>query len=311
MMAHVTVAIPVYNGEDYISEALQSILAQTRKVDQIIICDNHSTDNTVKVAENFLAQFKEVNTQIIINEKNIGGFRNFNKCMELCTTDYLLLLGADDRLKPYTIEKQLKMFKDYPDLALIGGRTDHINEDGKIIKKAKKVNTDIFNKGQVLEFISKTSLYMKHSTILLNTNYTKQVGLWDLKVGCDERYSARVLKDYPIAQIGESLADERIHLDQGTKSENKRFNDKILHFEENLKVADLESSPERKRKAQKLLENWIASQCIYISRSFKKDFGDKQIALKYWLYGLKRNPKYYLNIYFFNRIKAAKRRLSI
>jgi len=296
MRNQVTIAVPVYNGEKYVIETLQSILDQTVKIDHVIICDNHSTDNTVITVKKFISENKDVDIKLFVNSENIGGFRNFNRCMELCTSDYLLLLGADDTLKPEAIEKQLGVFDEYPDLALIGGITDFIY-DGKLVLNNNTSEIIIFNKGQIVEFIKKTNLYMQHSTILFNYKLTKQIGLWEIKIGADERFNARVLKHYPIAFFGKPLVNQRIHLKQETNSENLRFHDKIEHFEENYKMASLETTPKRVKKAQRLLNDWIACQCIGVGKSVWKKFGKKKLAIEYWLYGLRRNPFFYLKRY--------------
>ena len=312
MKKKVTVAIPVFNGEKYILEALQSIIDQTIKVDHIIVCDNHSTDNTIKIVKQFKQEHEKWDTKLHINELNIGNIKNYNKCMELCQSDYLLILSSDDKLKNYTIEKQLNFFESHPEFALVGGRVDNIDSAGEIISRNTKLKDRLFNKGEILELINETRLWIQHSTVLLNTKFTKTIGFWDTKyIGGDERFWAQVLLKYPIVLLGTALVEERIHLEQLGKKEHLKYKDKIMHFESNLKVANFESSPERIRKTQKLLKNWIASQSIVVSNSVRKNSGKKQLAKKYWYYGLKTSPYYYFERYIFNKVKAVKRRLSI
>lgn len=310
MKKKVTVAIPVFNGEKYILEALQSIIDQTVKVDHIIVCDNHSTDNTAQIVNRFKLEHEKWDIKLHINELNIGNIKNYNKCIELCQSDYLLILSSDDRLKNHTIEKQLNFFESHPKFALVGGRVDNIDSAGEIILRNTKLKDRIFNKREILELINETRLWIQHSSVLLNTKFTKTIGFWDTThIGGDERFWAQVLLKYPIALLGEVLVEERIHLEQLGKKEHLKYKDKIMHFETNYKIAYYESSPERIKKTQKLLKNWIASQSIIVSNSVWKNSGEKQLAIKYWYYGLKTNPVYFIKRYTYVQVKKATKRV--
>ena len=76
MKRTITVSIPVYNGEMYIIEALDSVLNQSRKVDQIIICDNKSTDNTIKLVKNYIRSHENHNFYLFEGKTNIGFQKN-------------------------------------------------------------------------------------------------------------------------------------------------------------------------------------------------------------------------------------------
>jgi len=304
MKKEVTVTIPVFNGEKYILEALKSIIDQTIKINHIIICDNHSTDNTVKAVKNFKREHEEIDIQIHINNANLGNMRNYNKCMELCHSDYLLILSSDDKLKPDTIEKQVHFLEEHPEIAFVAGKVDYIDEDGNLIGKDRKVKDCILKKGEILELIQATNLWIQHSAILFNRKYTKTIGDWEYKlIGGDERFYARVLRQYPIALLGDYLVEQRVHTEQLGTREHLRYKDKIMHFETNLKVADWEDDPKRASKAKKILKKWIASQSIAVSNSAWKNFGKKQLSIKYWFYGLKTSPNYYFKRYIYSKMK--------
>jgi len=306
MKKKVTVAIPVYNGEKYILDALLSIISQTSKPDQIIVCDNQSPDNTVNILNKFKQDHKDFDIKLHVNETNLGNIKNYNKCMELCQSEYLLILSSDDRLKKDALEKQLRFFDNHPELAFVGGRVDYINNAGEFICRNKKIENRIYNRGELLEFIRDTKLWIQHSAVLLKTKYTNTIGFWDSNyIGGDERFWAKVILEYPIAMLGDVLAEERTHSEQLGNREHLRFKDKILHFETNFNIAKYESSPERIREAKKVLNDWVANQCITVSNSVRKNYGKKDLAIKYWLYGLRRNPNYYFKRYIYWKIKSS------
>ena len=84
----ISVAMTTFNGEKYIEKQIESILNQSLSVDEIIICDDGSTDNTIEL-------MKKYNVQIIQNKKNLGYKLNFKKAMEKCKGDYIFLCDQD------------------------------------------------------------------------------------------------------------------------------------------------------------------------------------------------------------------------
>src|SRR5512139_3417667 len=78
-----SVALCTYNGERYLLEQLESIAGQTVPVDEIVICDDHSTDRTPDIIRNFAAT-STLPVRAYFNEKNLGSDKNFEKAIELC-----------------------------------------------------------------------------------------------------------------------------------------------------------------------------------------------------------------------------------
>ncbi len=110
----ITVAIPSYNKERYIDKCIQSILAENDKIAEIILVDNCSTDNTFEVAKRYEPKIKCVK-----NETNLGMSGNWNKCIDLCKTDWLMIFHADDEMLPGAIDKYVELINQYPSLGLV------------------------------------------------------------------------------------------------------------------------------------------------------------------------------------------------
>lgn len=89
----ISVALCTYNGERYIREQIESILNQTLPVDEIVVCDDGSTDDTLSIIESF-----QGNTDIRIyrNETNLGVCANFQKAVDLCRGVYIFFSDQDD-----------------------------------------------------------------------------------------------------------------------------------------------------------------------------------------------------------------------
>lgn len=91
----VSIAMATYNGGRHIQEQLDSFVGQTRLPDELIVCDDDSSDDTVTILERF-AETAPFSVWIIRNDVNIGYAKNFAKAMSLCRGDLVFLSDQDD-----------------------------------------------------------------------------------------------------------------------------------------------------------------------------------------------------------------------
>ncbi len=98
-----SVAMCTYNGESYLDEQLQSILEQTEPIDEIVICDDGSIDKTLSIIEKFIKAGTPI--RLILNQKNLGYTRNFEKAICLCSGDIIFLADQDDIWMPEKVKK--------------------------------------------------------------------------------------------------------------------------------------------------------------------------------------------------------------
>lgn len=105
----ISVLMPAYNAEDYIKDAIKSVLAQTYENWELIIIDDWSTDNTPSI----ISEFVETDNRIkkIFNEKNMGAAHSRNIALNFCCGEYIALLDSDDIWLPSKLEHQLKFIK--------------------------------------------------------------------------------------------------------------------------------------------------------------------------------------------------------
>ena len=139
----VTVICLCYNHASFVIEALESVLNQTHPNVELLIADDFSTDNSVVVIKNWLAQHPEI--PFLVNKENLGNTKTFNKCLKLAKGEYIIDLAADDLLKTDCIANQLKGFKEskYEKLGLIYGNAELINENGIHIKNYFETNSNL------------------------------------------------------------------------------------------------------------------------------------------------------------------------
>jgi len=91
----ISVAMCTYNGADFLPAQLESILAQSRKPDQIVVCDDGSTDETRALLQRFEKESPDV-ILLRFNKKNLGSIRNFEQAIQLCNGDIIALSDQDD-----------------------------------------------------------------------------------------------------------------------------------------------------------------------------------------------------------------------
>lgn len=122
-MKTVSVCIGLYNGAKYLEKQLASLLNQTRKPDQVILCDDCSTDKTVRIAEKFIAQHNlRGSWHVCRNEKNLGYPGNFYYAMGLCDCDIVFLGDQDDLWAPDKLEKMTKAFEEREEIKVLSCR---------------------------------------------------------------------------------------------------------------------------------------------------------------------------------------------
>lgn len=157
----VSIVIPLFNGERFLKETIDSCLEQNYKNIEIVLIDDCSTDNS----RNIINNYKNKNMIQIQNEKNLGINRTVNKAVNYCNGDYLLILGHDDKLPYDHISKIMKEFDDQT--VLVYCNSIIIDSTGKQIRVTYNDNIQI-NKNRKLKFenskrniISSTGLIMK------------------------------------------------------------------------------------------------------------------------------------------------------
>ena len=103
MAMRVSIAMCTYNGEKYLGEQLDSIAAQTIRPYQLVVCDDGSTDSTVRILESF-AKTAPFQVCIFRNAGNLGYTKNFEKAIGLCDGDLIALSDQDDAWYPHKLE---------------------------------------------------------------------------------------------------------------------------------------------------------------------------------------------------------------
>lgn len=127
----ISVAMTTYNGGLFIEKQIESILNQTIPVEEIIIYDDGSKDNTLEV----ISSFNNPCIKVVSNSQNVGYIQNFYHAITACTGDFIFLSDQDDIWLPNKVEKCLDLMKETK-ADLICSNFDLIDEQGVLLDKA-------------------------------------------------------------------------------------------------------------------------------------------------------------------------------
>jgi glycosyltransferase involved in cell wall biosynthesis len=226
----VTVAIPVYCGEKYISRAIKSVLKQTFSDFELLIIDNNSTDQTEKVVNSF----NDKRIVFIRNMKNIGFENNWNKCLKISQGKYIKILPHDDYLNLNCLHFQVDvMEKDLlEDISVCFSSRYIVNQNEKIIfnKKYPFSNGGVISSENVkkMSFFFGTNLIGEPAGVLFRKKTAKKVGKFSARFPylIDLDYWFRLLNFGNAFYINKPLAFFRISpYSNSVRLYNKQQND--------------------------------------------------------------------------------------
>ena len=187
-----------YNGQKYIVQQLESIKEQTVPVDEIIICDDCSTDQTVLIIKEYINNFS-IPIRLYVNHRNLGYTHNFEKAISLCCGDIIFLSDQDDIWLPHKVETICNYFKCHPTI-------DFVFTNGILIN-AFGVNTYAHSLFETVGFNS----YNKK--IFDQGLYFDVIGLYGRVTGATSAMRASFVPDcipFPKTSVFASIHDEII-----------------------------------------------------------------------------------------------------
>jgi len=128
-LPYVSIGLPVYNGERFLTETLDSLLAQTFENFELVISDNASTDRTQEICEDYAAKDRRI--RYYRNDQNLGAVRNYNRVFELSTGKYFKWAAHDDLCAPVLIKRCVEVLDGEPSVVICYARANIIDERGR------------------------------------------------------------------------------------------------------------------------------------------------------------------------------------
>ena len=130
----ISVALCTYNGEKFLKEQIDSILNQTQKVDEIVVCDDGSTDCTIEILKEYDRKYPNI-FHIYRNKVNLRSVKNFEKAISLCSGDVIFLSDQDDIWVSHKVEKYVAYFNANPHITVLASNGYCIDENSKVHDK--------------------------------------------------------------------------------------------------------------------------------------------------------------------------------
>ena len=112
-----SIAMATWNGARYLREQLDSFRAQSRLPDELVVCDDHSTDGTTAILEEF-RRTAPFHVNILVNPKQIGYVGNFEQAVEMCEGDVILLSDQDDVWLPEKLAEHEAVYRARPEVGM-------------------------------------------------------------------------------------------------------------------------------------------------------------------------------------------------
>ncbi|UCH38143.1 MAG: glycosyltransferase family 2 protein, partial [Candidatus Bathyarchaeota archaeon] len=209
----VSIGLPVYNGETYIREAIDSILSQTYVDFELIIVDNASTDQTQKICLAYTD--KDDRVRYIRNPHNVGAAENHNRAFRLSRSKYFKWAAHDDIIAPEYLSKCVSALEQDSSIALCQTLTLRIDEKGVPSKKSHfliRENSDklYLRFGDLIKFnypVFQIHGVIRHS-VLKNTH------LFGNYIGADRNLLAEIALQGRLFTISEYLFFNRYYPDR-------------------------------------------------------------------------------------------------
>ncbi len=179
----ISVILPVYNSQEFLSQSINSILNQTYKNFELIIIDDGSTDNSKEICKNFS---KKDNRIIFIDDDHKGLTASLNKALEIAKGKFIARQDADDVSLPERFEKQINWFLKDERRVLCGTNCKILNKNNvyKNNRSLKFTNSGIAKKLKYSNcFVHSSTMFLRNSSQNLgnyddNLEYAQDYDLW-------------------------------------------------------------------------------------------------------------------------------------
>lgn len=196
----VSVVIPMYNAEKTILQTLASVTAQTAQPLEIIVVDDGSTDQSYKLVQNYIADYKGPIHFTLYQQANAGVSKARNEGMKRAQGDLIALLDSDDRWQAEKLTRQLEVFSAHPDIDFLGANRNGEHWTQWLFKKF----------GHLTPISARLLLYKTFfvtPTVIFKRSILAQTGYFDesQRYAEEGNYWIRVCHEHHCVLLNESL----------------------------------------------------------------------------------------------------------
>jgi glycosyltransferase involved in cell wall biosynthesis len=226
----IAAVMPVYNGERYLREAIQSVIGQSLKPNEFIIVDDGSTDNGHVIIEEMSREYP---ITFIRKGRNEGQSATRNFAVSRCKSNLIALIDQDDRWHQDHLEELIKPFLDHRGTTLgwVYSDFDDIDENGRLIARTFINRPTLQNpKKDLIQLLAQGAVTQPSATLISRAAFEKVGGFDENLSGCeDEDLFLRLFREnYDNVYIAQSLSQWRVY--DGSHGASSRMDKSQRHY---------------------------------------------------------------------------------
>ena len=258
-MPKVSIIMSTYNDNQYIRQAIESILNQTYKDFEFIIIDDASTDDTIEI----IKSYKDERINLIINSVNQGLTKNLNKALRVASGEYIARMDGDDVSFPDRLEKQVNYLDKHRDVYLIGTAIRNIGASD-LYWKLPDDSEDLRVRMLLHPVFAHPSFMFRKEIVDEGLCYDES-----FRTAQDYDFASRVARNHKIGRLQQVLLNYRVHEKQisNTSSKNQvdnagRVRNRLLH-ELGIELSDSQ---------QRIYNDWVAERQLSALEEYKRAY---------------------------------------
>lgn len=221
MSPTVSIGLPVYNGENFLAETLDSLRSQTFEDIEIIVADNASTDATGEICKT--AADEDERVKYFRHETNLGAPANYNFTVDQAVGEFFMWTAHDDLRAPSFVDSALEIFSERPETKVVFSQTLRVDADGEVIGDRVR-HDDLLEPAVHRRF--RAAISSPHPSIvvfgLMRLETMRATGRHGSYLGSDRVLAAELALHGPFAEIPEPLFFGRDHPDRYVRMINER-----------------------------------------------------------------------------------------
>jgi len=198
--------MPVYNGEKYLAEAIESILTQTYDNFEFLIVDDGSTDKSLEIINSY--SNKDPRIRVLRNPRNLSIAVSLNRGIDAARGKYIARMDCDDVSLPARLEKQVLFLDKNPEIGVLGCRVRNIDSQGSFISEPKRPLTHSCNL-----WLSLFKPPVMHPSVMYRKDVAIEAGGYNKSYipAADYEFWSRMIKITKFSQLDETLVILRSH----------------------------------------------------------------------------------------------------
>jgi glycosyltransferase involved in cell wall biosynthesis len=212
----VSICIPTYNRAAMIGKAIESALDQTYRNIEVIVVDNASSDDTTSV----VAAYKDERLRYVRNDRNLGLFGNFNRCIDLAQGVYLHILHSDDYIDPDFTRRCVAFFLEHPSVVMTSTRACAVR-DGTVTEDVGGMKDLVYSAPDGFRCLLGSRSYISCPSVMVLREVYREIGLFSLEYpySSDFYQWLRIARKYDIGFVSGAC----VYYLEGEHSESFRY----------------------------------------------------------------------------------------